>query len=189
MCEELSSANFVGNFYQVHDKEEYLKLCSELTDDNIFPVQRLIINGAVKDFHHTGIPYDGQDMLSIMDCLSLGPYKYVFIDSIFDAKKIIEINKGKHCNNMESIIDYLQFIADTYNTTDSSDTISITANDIAKLFIKMSINMVDDPVPTVNSVMERPPATQSYYMSDLHSYGMPENEINDVRLLLGFSKN
>lgn len=189
MCEELSSVDFVGNFYQVHDKKRYLELCSKLTNDNIFPVQRLIINGAVKDFHHTGIPYDGQDMLSVMDCLSLGPYKYVFIDSTFDTKKIIEINKGKRCNNMESIIDYLQFIADIYNATDSSDTFTINANTIAKLFIKMSINMVDDPIPTVTSIMERPSATQSYYMSELHSYGMPENKINDVRLLLGFSKN
>lgn len=190
MCEELVKSSFNGNFYHIDSIEKYLSLCNELSVrgiTDIFPVQRMVINGAIKDFHHAGVSYDESNSLRALDCLSLGPYKCVEVRSKYDFEKIISDSVNKCCHDVSAVIVYMQFIVDTYHNTNNEDQIVIDSDALARLFLGISTKLSDE-VPSVTSSMERLPITKVYYNSALHRYGVSEDGINNVQLILGFSR-
>lgn len=192
--EKLVSAEFKGNFYQIHDTDTYLRLCNELElsgNKNVFPVQRLTINSVTRDFHHAGIEYgheQNHNLLSKLDCLSVGPFPHVLLEPACDTSKIIAANENKHCTNVEAVVNYLKYIVRMYDGTHVEDVITVNCREFVKLLAGMSVHMSDKEAPTVTTQMEEIIPNKKYYQVYDRTYGHPEDCINYVGLSLGFSK-
>ena len=180
--------DFVGNFKQVNDVNLYLKLCSELQNHtDIIPVQRIIINDTIKNFHHAGIEYNyenSSNLLSRLDCLSIGPFPHIFIEPMCDSSNIVSSCDGKYCTDIAAVVEYLTFIVSVYDKSNMLAPMTLDGHKFMKLLLGISTKMSDSKIPTINTYMDN-----LGYRNDNGPIGIPNNGINNVKLLLGFTKN